>query len=1065
MSELTAVELAVEKLITSVTVKTWFDLGLMLDNLADERAAHEQRASTAAEVRSSLASSVLLITTDANRVPQLHGQINQALGDTAAVQAHVVGQDADVLPGTGLGADWALASGLFKEKLQRGGDRYNELILAFWDETLAASRQLAKVVADSETQLIVTDGLHANPVQPAQALAVVLVSEALALSVVSINDDFHWRDTSAQWQTNNHLGEVYALFETVFPWDGPNWAHVIGNGEARLAVTQNFGFCPGASFAADGFDAAINYLADALSESFAQEIETPIAAAFEHCKAHTQHNEEFEALALCQGRKYLPGLTELEYMVYLKSLIDPSSFRIEEKEIRGRVYLHALALVAAQEQPLSAEIVGRFWRQCVALFTYHKGEDELVVDHSLSYRHRQSRHYPWRKMTEPELKGVVGQLFRGVCATDAPVLADTQKPADFVDLMTRMAGADLAIDVTERLEERLASGRPIVWVPDADFASIADAWLQEVCRRSKATIYVLVKRAPSTGSPSTLQFSRWIADQASALTQALAEEGRIIALESEVLSTGTHLAQLGAAAAELVKLKDASAIVVSQGHDNMLTLDLLDMESFRFGRCRDLLEANYMGLADDNGNQTGEGYLLWVPAGLRPSLAYPTPIQKPAEFAVALDSDDFRRAVAEFGEAALLAKLREDADQYGTPVARYLSTLLASAGEAGADPVDFQLLTGLHSNGAPWSGAYAKIAFHPDADHQWGFHTVFAQDKSDTVINMIKRFEKNEGDEVSLAWNGGYILNGELVGKLGLPEDYIGSPLGLLIENGKVLSLPLYNKPALAFAEGGDISIREANLESGLSIAAVGGDRIDFSPAQRNTASVDQAVFYDLLDGQETAPADGRTLYRFAGKQIIQVLTGETGDLPLVPVGLTVAVPAGQEPAGWVAGADMEYEIPGWGDVVNAIEAGPRLVRSGKESIEMQQGGWKTQASIRTQAARLDYTHMRGPKIAVGLTYERELLIVAVNGRIRESVGATHIEVADILLKMGAVEAMGFDPGGSVTLVVHGEQLNISPYNKDYLNNSYSLPPQARFVGNAILGVLEEPSYQVEIGR
>ena len=121
----------------------------------------------------------------------------------------------------------------------------------------------------------------------------------------------------------------------------------------------------------------------------------------------------------------------------------------------------------------------------------------------------------------------------------------------------------------------------------------------------------------------------------------------------------------------------------------------------------------------------------------------------------------------------------------------------------------------------------------------------------------------------------------------------------------------------------------------------------------------------------------------------------------------------------------------------------------------MKKEGWKTENSIRTQAARLDYTDMRGPKIAVGIDKNENLVVLTINGRIRESVGATHIDMADILLKFNIQKAMGFDPGGSSTLVVKGEVLNISPYNHDYERNIYSLPPEPRAVSNAVLGIYE----------
>jgi exopolysaccharide biosynthesis protein len=132
------------------------------------------------------------------------------------------------------------------------------------------------------------------------------------------------------------------------------------------------------------------------------------------------------------------------------------------------------------------------------------------------------------------------------------------------------------------------------------------------------------------------------------------------------------------------------------------------------------------------------------------------------------------------------------------------------------------------------------------------------------------------------------------------------------------------------------------------------------------------------------------------------------------------------------------------------------LLEDGKESIDMEAEGWKTAFSIATQAARLDYLDMRGPKIAVGMDGSGKLMVLTVNGRIRESVGATHHDMAEILAGQGMVKAMGFDPGGSSTLYAGGKTLNISPYNKEYEYNVYALPPQPRAVSNAIIGYIQK---------
>jgi len=178
--------------------------------------------------------------------------------------------------------------------------------------------------------------------------------------------------------------------------------------------------------------------------------------------------------------------------------------------------------------------------------------------------------------------------------------------------------------------------------------------------------------------------------------------------------------------------------------------------------------------------------------------------------------------------------------------------------------------------------------------------------------------------------------------------------------------------------------------------------------------------------------------------------------VPVVPVGLTLALNPEALPGGWKAGTRITLSIPGYENIFHAVEAGPLLLKDGELAIHMGIEGWKSTNSIRTQAARLDYTKMRGPKIAVGINKKGQLAILTINGRIRESVGATHADMAGILKKFGMENAMGFDPGGSSTLVVGETALNISPYNKDYESDVYSLPPESRAVSNAIIGFIDQ---------
>ncbi len=97
--------------------------------------------------------------------------------------------------------------------------------------------------------------------------------------------------------------------------------------------------------------------------------------------------------------------------------------------------------------------------------------------------------------------------------------------------------------------------------------------------------------------------------------------------------------------------------------------------------------------------------------------------------------------------------------------------------------------------------------------HAWKFAAHIANKKPKNVPGLIKEYKKKSKNKnkIELAWNGGYILNPELVGKLGLPETYIGSPLGLLIMDHKVFCPPLFNKPAFIIYKDGKIDIRKVN--------------------------------------------------------------------------------------------------------------------------------------------------------------------------------------------------------------------------------------------------------------
>jgi len=130
---------------------------------------------------------------------------------------------------------------------------------------------------------------------------------------------------------------------------------------------------------------------------------------FNSVSSQTDLDGLFNQLVLCNNRKYIPGISDIEYMSYLKSLIDPSAFRIEEKEAKGRLMQYARYLIntfvadTEENAKVQQQNILTFYQQLNLIFYYQTGKDALAIDHSLSYRHRNRKHFPYRKMTEMEL--------------------------------------------------------------------------------------------------------------------------------------------------------------------------------------------------------------------------------------------------------------------------------------------------------------------------------------------------------------------------------------------------------------------------------------------------------------------------------------------------------------------------------------------------------------------------------------------------------------------------------------------------------------------------------------
>jgi len=783
-------------------------------------------------------------------------------------------------------------------------------------------------------------------------------------------------------------------------------------------------------------------------------------------------NENLRTLLDTRHRQYLPGYSKLSFMFMLKSLIDPSFFRVEQQRIRGMAYHFSQSIITNDPDSgyVPEKIINRFFNAVETLFEYREGSKKIQHDHSMAYRHRNSYYYPYQDYTFQELTGLINLLYISI-VQPTPLNKVDLSPQFFTDwnlaLMQLTGSSYLGIDNRRRLIERLRENRPIAYFPGAYIMYELEFFaLQSIRSRMKLPLEETITRELLEKEASKLQIVYIFAQEKNLgkqlnkdeitdyIIHGISEELKLLyefkviqIIRTKQVCVGIHFPQLGSQALKVLKtIRDQNGCILTNRSNAAMMTDLVDMDRFHIGKVPNEYTAHMMGIP------VSSGYIQFVPAGVRSTLSYPSPVQTAKDFDRGMKSDLFKRLVKKLGEEEVFSAIKEDAALHGSPLKHVLNMLDNS--EISSRPVSYSFLSGTYADGMPYNGAIANLNFKKES---WDFMAASTPDRPRTVSQFASAFKKQSGKTAQIAWNGGYILNPELVGKLGLPETYIGSPLGLLITGGTMSSAPLFNKPALLVYKDGHIDIQRVNCSRGLKIRWKSHEILFDESAYNNTGGGGRRSYHDLLFPEKYIEGDGRTLIRLSGNVVKEVLRTSTNErIPVVPVGLTLALAPEDVPKGVKSGVKLELMVPGMEDVKHAVEAGPLLLERGKCEIDMEIEGWKHINSIRTQAARLDYTEMRGPKIAVGINQKNELTVLTINGRIRESVGATHQDMAEILQKHGMDRAMGFDPGGSSTLVVGNTTLNISPYNSNYEMDAYALPPEPRAVSNAIIGFIEE---------
>jgi hypothetical protein len=263
----------------------------------------------------------------------------------------------------------------------------------------------------------------------------------------------------------------------------------------------------------------------------------------------------------------------------------------------------------------------------------------------------------------------------------------------------------------------------------------------------------------------------------------------------------------------------------------------------------------------------------------------------------------------------------------------------------------------------------------------------------------------------------------------GVNGDYFtfatGKPSGVLMRDAQLVAPPNAGRASAGIRSDGLLDVRRVAF-AGTWRAAVTARVLR---ALNATPAANGAALYTDAYGPSTPSLRGSAaviLFPFPAATpevdlAAPIVEARTDGGPVtIPAGGAVLVARGTAAQALrsdaVAGGTMTVNLglkPSWPDMVGAIGGGPQIVANGAPIFRAGEVFTTTQLGP------------RAPRSAVGQLRDGRILLVAVDGRQPGySVGLTNFELAQALVRLGAVTGMALDSGGSTTMAFDGKLLN-----------------------------------------
>lgn len=238
-----------------------------------------------------------------------------------------------------------------------------------------------------------------------------------------------------------------------------------------------------------------------------------------------------------------------------------------------------------------------------------------------------------------------------------------------------------------------------------------------------------------------------------------------------------------------------------------------------------------------------------------------------------------------------------------------------------------------------------------------------------------------------------------------------GDMIGLVKIDGVIAGTMYYTRSAFGLMPDGRPVFGRASYSGTVTL---GGETQPVSGVDAERGE-NNLIVYNKWYGSRTRTNEYGMEYTVRNGKVTSI---QTGNSPIPADGCVISVhgTAAEAFAGVQIGdrAVVREDLGSpWNEAVQIMGAGPRLVEGGQVHVTAEEEEFPS-----------DIRYGRAPRSAVAVLRNGNYLFGVVDGRQADSHGLTLTEWAKLLIKMGAVDAVNLDGGGSSDLVLGGQVQN-----------------------------------------